>query len=204
MEPVPVYRCGYAAAVAADHRCAGATIVSALPHVHPDAAYRDAVRPLLAALVSAIAYAVFKHLPLLRTADAVAPAALLLQSSLHVGSLFAGDDLGSPTSAWMGHLIRGDRGFHPVALYAALLSLLSTGAAFVFLQRERQAGETSRSCVGACCAGSFLYRPTASRLCAARGDGWFSSARPGGPNCVNCWRNVFLLPARCSSCPVKT
>lgn len=97
---------------------------------------------LLAALVSAVAYALFKHLPLLRTADAMAPAALLLQSSLHVGSLFAGDDLGSPTSSWIGQMIHGDRGFHPVALYAAVLSLLSTAAAFVFLQRERQAGET--------------------------------------------------------------
>ena len=97
---------------------------------------------LLAALLSAIGYALFKHLPLLRTADAVAPAALLLQSSLHVGSLFAGDDLGSPTSAWMGQLIPGDRGFHPVALYAALLSFASTGITFAFLKHERRAGET--------------------------------------------------------------
>ena len=97
---------------------------------------------LLAALVSAVAYALFRHLPLLRTADAVAPAVLLLQSSLHVGSLFAGDDLGSPTSTWLGQLIRGDRGFHPVALYAALLSLASTALTFLFLSRERRAGET--------------------------------------------------------------
>ena len=97
---------------------------------------------LLAALVSAIAYVLLKHLPLLRTADAVAPAALLLQAFLHAGSLFAGDDLGSPTAAWMGRLIPGDRGFHPVALYAALLSLASAAVAFAFLQRERRAGET--------------------------------------------------------------
>ncbi len=97
---------------------------------------------LLAALVSALVYAALKHLPLLRTADAVAPAALLLQSSLHVGSLFAGDDLGSPTSSWIGQMIRGDRGFHPVALYAAVLSLISAGATFLLLRRERQAGET--------------------------------------------------------------
>lgn len=97
---------------------------------------------LLAALLSAVAYALFKHLPLLRTADAGAPAALLLQTSLHVGSLFAGDDLGSPTSTWMGQIIPGDRGFHPVALYAAVLSLASTAVTFAFLRRETQAGET--------------------------------------------------------------
>ena len=97
---------------------------------------------LLAAVVSSIGYALLKHLPLLRTADAIAPAALLLQSSLHIGSLFAGDDLGSPTSTWMGQLIPGDRGFHPVALYAALLSLLSTAVTFLFLSHERRAGET--------------------------------------------------------------
>ena len=97
---------------------------------------------LLAALVSAVGYILLKHLPLLRTGDAIAPAALLLHSSLHVGSLFAGDDLGSPTSAWMGQLIPGDRGYHPVALYAALLSFASAAVAFLFLRREQQPGET--------------------------------------------------------------
>ena len=97
---------------------------------------------LLAALASAIGYALLKHLPLLRTADAMAPAALLLQSSLHAGSLFAGDDLGSPVSTWVGQLIPGDRGFHPVALYAGLLSLVSAAVTFLFLSRKHRPGET--------------------------------------------------------------
>ncbi len=97
---------------------------------------------LLAAVLSGIAYALYKRLPLLRTADALAPAILLLQATLHLGSLFAGDDLGSPTSLRVGQWISGDRGYHPVALYAALLSLLASAAAFLFLRREHQSGET--------------------------------------------------------------
>lgn len=97
---------------------------------------------LLAALVSGVAYALWKRLPLLLTADAIAPAVLLLQSFLHWGSLFAGDDLGSPTFLRIGQLVRGDRGYHPVAMYAALLTLLAAAITFAWLGREWQPGET--------------------------------------------------------------
>ncbi|MGI4854693.1 MAG: prolipoprotein diacylglyceryl transferase family protein [Janthinobacterium lividum] len=97
---------------------------------------------LLAAVVSGVAYALFKQLPLLRTADALAPAILLLQAALHLGSLFAGDDLGAPTASRMGQWIPGDHGYHPVALYAAVLSLAAAGITYLFLREERQHGET--------------------------------------------------------------
>lgn len=96
---------------------------------------------LLAAVISGIAYAMYKRLPLLRTADALAPAVLLLQAALHLGSLFAGDDLGSPTAMRVGQWIPGDRGYHPVALYAAVLSLLAAALTFLFLSHERRGGE---------------------------------------------------------------
>ena len=84
-----------------------------------------------------------KHLPLLRTADAVAPAALLLQSSLHVGSLFAGDDLGSPTSTWLGQLIPGrSRLPSGCAVCGSCCRYSPPSFTFIFLSRERRAGET--------------------------------------------------------------
>ncbi len=98
---------------------------------------------LLAALLSALAYALWKRLPMLRTADAVAPAALLLQGFLHLGSLFAGDDLGAPSHSWLGRLVPGDPGYHPVALYSAFLSFAAAVLASAWLGRETQAGETA-------------------------------------------------------------
>ncbi len=97
---------------------------------------------LLAALFSGLVYALRKGLPLLRTADALAPAALLLQGALHLGSMFAGDDLGSPTRTPLGRIVPGDPGYHPVALYSAVLSLAAAFCAFVWLSRETQPGET--------------------------------------------------------------
>ena len=96
---------------------------------------------LLLALLSGLGYALYRRLPLLGTADALAPAALLLQAALHLGSLFAGDDLGSPTASLAGQWIPGDRGYHPVALYAAVLSLLASAAAFAFLRGHHGNGE---------------------------------------------------------------
>ncbi len=97
---------------------------------------------LLAALGSGLAYILVKRMPLLRTADALGPALLLFQAFLHLGSLFAGDDLGSPTHGWMGRLVRGDTGYHPVALYSALLSALAALAASAWLHRETRPGQT--------------------------------------------------------------
>lgn len=96
---------------------------------------------LLGAVLTGIAYALWKRLPLLRTADALTPGVLLLQSALHLGSLFAGDDLGSPTRLPVGQWLRGDRGYHPVALYAAVLSLLGAALTYGFLRGLPRAGE---------------------------------------------------------------
>lgn len=96
---------------------------------------------LLTAVLCGIAYALYKRLPLLRTADALAPAVLLLQGALHLGSLFAGDDLGSPTLSRLGQWIPGDLGYHPVALYAAVLSLLAAAATFALLRSWHRNGE---------------------------------------------------------------
>ncbi len=96
---------------------------------------------LLAAVLSALLYARLRRMPLLRTADALAPAALLLTAALHLGSLFAGDDLGSPTQMPVGQWIAGDRGYHPVALYATVLSLLASAATFAFLCARHRNGE---------------------------------------------------------------
>jgi phosphatidylglycerol---prolipoprotein diacylglyceryl transferase len=96
---------------------------------------------LLAAIASGAAYIFFKQMPWLRSLDALAPAALLLQSALHLGSLFAGDDLGDNTTSWLGRIIHGDEGHHPVALYAAILTLIACGITYAWLQRETQPGE---------------------------------------------------------------
>ena len=67
--------------------------------------------------------------------------ALLLQAALHLGSLFAGDDLGSPTRLPMGQWIRGDRGYHPVALYATVLSVLAAALTYGYLREQPRTGE---------------------------------------------------------------
>ena len=96
---------------------------------------------LEAAIASGALYIYFKRMPWLRTLDALAPAALLLQSALHLGGLFAGDDLGRDTTLWIGHIIKGDEGHHPVALYAAVLTLVATGITYAWLVREPRRGE---------------------------------------------------------------
>ncbi len=95
---------------------------------------------LVLALLSGLAYAMARHMPLLRAADSVAPAALLLAMFLHLGSFFAGTDLGSGTELALGNLVPGDEGHHPVALYAAALSLAGCAAALLVLKRQRRPG----------------------------------------------------------------
>lgn len=98
---------------------------------------------LLLALLSGLAYALFMRLPLLRTADAIAPAALLLQGFLHAGSVFAGDDLGAATNSWLGHVVPGDPGYHPVAFYSAVLSFFACALTYLYLRREPRPGEVA-------------------------------------------------------------
>lgn len=97
---------------------------------------------LLLAIVSGAWYMLYKRLPVLRTLDAVAPAALLLQAFLHLGTHFSGDDLGLATASPIGRWF-GDEGYHPVALYSAVFSLIACGVAYAWLRRETQPGETA-------------------------------------------------------------
>jgi len=96
---------------------------------------------LLLALASGAVYVAVKRLPVLRTLDALAPAALLLQAFLHLGTHFSGDDLGLSTALPLGRWF-GDEGYHPVALYSAVLTLLACAVVWVWLHCERQWGET--------------------------------------------------------------
>ncbi len=95
---------------------------------------------LALAVLSGLVYAVLQRMPLLRTADAVVPAALLLGVFLHLGSFFAGTDLGSGTVLALGNLVPGDEGHHPVALYAAALNLAGCAVATAALLRQHRPG----------------------------------------------------------------
>jgi phosphatidylglycerol:prolipoprotein diacylglycerol transferase len=96
---------------------------------------------LLIALFCGAAYILFQGMPWLRTLDALAPALLLLQAAIHLGSLFSGDDLGAPTTAAIGNLFKFDKGYHPVALYATLLSLAAVAVTYAWLTHETRSGE---------------------------------------------------------------
>lgn len=96
---------------------------------------------LLAAAATALVYMLWKRMPVLRTLDAAAPSAALFAGFLHVGSIFAGDDLGTATSLAIGRIVPGDEGHHPVSVYAALASFGIAAAAWLFLRRRPRAGE---------------------------------------------------------------
>ncbi len=118
---------------------------------------------LLLALVSGCTYMLAARLPWLRTLDAVAPAALLFTAFLHLGSFFAGTDTGAVTSLRIGGLIPGQPGSHPVALYAAALSLLCTATAFGVLVRQRRPGACFGVALALVAIGRFIadeFRPS--------------------------------------------
>lgn len=117
--------------------------------------------PLLV-FVSAAACIATMRLPWLRTLDAVTPATLLLLAALHLGSFFAGNDLGSSTSLAIGNLVRGDEGHHPVALYAAVLTALACAAALFTLLRSHPVGTVFGTGLAAASVARFLadeFRP---------------------------------------------
>ncbi len=117
---------------------------------------------LLMALVSGWIYAVARRLPLLRTLDAVTPAVLLFAVFLHLGSFFAGTDLGSGTTLALGSLVPGDEGHHPVALYAAVLLLAGCALSTFALMRQRQPGMAFGTGLSTFALGRYLadeFRP---------------------------------------------
>ena len=105
-------------------------------------------------LVCFLAYAAPTRMPWLRTLDAIAAPSLLLLTALHVGSFFAGNDLGSGTSLSIGNLVPGDEGHHPVALYAAALTLSACVASLVTLLRQHRPGRA----FGVALAGGAMAR----------------------------------------------
>lgn len=96
-----------------------------------------------------MAYAAWRRLPLRVLGDVLAPAAMLLAAALHVGDFFAGDDVGVATMSFWGRILPGMSGVgvsagigsHPVALYAAIVSLAICGAGVMWLHRSRFSGE---------------------------------------------------------------
>lgn len=117
---------------------------------------------LVLALLSGAVYAAVLRLPWLRTLDAVAPAVLLFATFLHVGSFFAGTDLGSGTSVALGNLVPGDEGHHPVALYAAMLAMTGCALTTAVLLRQKRAGAAFGTGLGAFAVGRFVadeFRP---------------------------------------------
>ncbi|QEE27211.1 hypothetical protein FTW19_03795 [Terriglobus albidus] len=82
----------------------------------------------------------------LKTLDAAGICATLLLVFVHLGDFLSGDDVGLATLSFPGRLQRGQGAFahvglHPVALYAALASLLIFFTLLWFLPRRGQAGE---------------------------------------------------------------
>lgn len=111
---------------------------------------------LLAAGLTGMGYVLWRRMPLLRTLDSVAPPAAMFDGFLHLGDLFAGDDLGVRTSLHIGRLVPGDEGHHPVAIYAAVLSFVIAAFGLVHLRRERQAGQAFGLVLASMAAARFL------------------------------------------------
>ena len=117
---------------------------------------------LLVAAATALAYMLWKRMPVRLTLDAVAPAAALFAGFLHVGSIFAGDDLGTATPLAIGRIIPGDEGHHPVSLYAAVAAFGIAAVAWIFLRSRPRAGEVFGFALASLAAARFVvdeFRP---------------------------------------------
>ncbi|ADV81210.1 prolipoprotein diacylglyceryl transferase [Terriglobus saanensis] len=116
---------------------------------------------LAVSVLSGVAYAMYRRLPLRILGDAVAPAAMLLASFLHFGDLMAGNDVGSATTGVFGRLVPSMHsangiGSHPVALYSAVAHLLIAALGVWYLPRRRHAGEVLGGTVMLAAAARFL------------------------------------------------
>lgn len=117
---------------------------------------------LLIALLSALGYVVLQRMPPLRTLDALSPAALVFATFLHLGSFFAGTDLGSRTPLSIGNLVPGDEGHHPVALYAAVFTAVGAVASLLVLLRQHRLGLAFGTALTLAATGRFFadeFRP---------------------------------------------
>ncbi len=111
---------------------------------------------LLLAVLSGGVYVYAKRMPWLSTLDAIAPPICLLSGFLHLGSVFAGDDLGTATTSSLGHLIPGDDGHHPVALYASAAAFLIATVSVALLRSQSSPGETFGAALALGAAAHFL------------------------------------------------
>ena len=100
-------------------------------------------------LLTVIATALYLHLrglPTLRTLDAWAPCATLVWAFLALGHFAEGSDPGLPTNLPWGIAIPPSAlRLHPVALYAAIASILITLGLLRHLSPNRQAGDATAS-----------------------------------------------------------
>jgi phosphatidylglycerol:prolipoprotein diacylglycerol transferase len=97
---------------------------------------------MLTALAVA-AYLQWKRLPLWKTLDAWAPCAAALGAMLSLGRFFEGDDMGMPARVPWGTVVPGSGGvmrLQPVALYAAVASVVLMGLLMWLLTRRLRAG----------------------------------------------------------------
>lgn len=102
-----------------------------------------------ASLVSGLAYALYRKLPLLSLADVLSPAAMVLVGCLHLGDLLAGNDIGIATTSIFGHIIPSLRapgpfsliGSYPVALFSAVAAMLIAVLGLMWLPRSHPPGE---------------------------------------------------------------
>lgn len=102
-----------------------------------------------AAVLCGLGYAWYRRMPLLRLADVLAPATMLLFAFTHLGDFLAGEDIGVATMNPLGRIVPSLRGAGalshvgswPVALYAAMFSLVVCVAGLLWLARSSRAGE---------------------------------------------------------------
>jgi phosphatidylglycerol:prolipoprotein diacylglycerol transferase len=88
-------------------------------------------------------YLQWKRLPLLRMLDAWAPCAAVVAAALSLGRFFEGTDQGMPTSLPWGTVVPGSAGLmhlQPVAIYAAVASVVLLVVLMLMLERRLRAG----------------------------------------------------------------
>ena len=121
----------------------------------------------LPALLACLGYVAAYRLPLLRTADCLAPAVGLSLAFASLGDFAAGSNFGQPASAALGVVYTNRLAMLwsgtplgipllPIALYACALHLLLALIAVILTQRSRIAGETAALWLFTAGLGSFL------------------------------------------------
>ncbi len=112
---------------------------------------------ILLTLIATLIYLRLKHLPLFAVLDAWAPCATLTWGFLALGHFAEGSDPGLPsTLPWKVLSPTGGAYLHPIALYAALAAAILTAAAYLFLRKHPQPGQTIAFTLAAAGVTQFL------------------------------------------------